>query len=161
MLKPKQPTRSHFNEGYPQNCIFEKDNHLQNDIFTKDNHQLDWKTTNPTTSTKTPYFFIWNSPNPILLLSSSRRICGLMPPVCRLGDGFQINMVWFSHTCHSFKINYCNHMLRFGFANCANVSAKLNLKYLQTMWNNLSEIQVDKIHCAIPTSLCEVTLCKQ
>ena len=36
VFKPKQPTRSHLNEGY-----------LQNYIFEKDNLPLDWKTTNP------------------------------------------------------------------------------------------------------------------
>ena len=46
-FKPKQHTRSHLNEGYPQNCIFEKHNHLQDFILTKDDHPLDCKTINP------------------------------------------------------------------------------------------------------------------
>ena len=45
MFKLQQPTRSHLNEEYPQNCIFDTENHIQNYIFTKDNHPLDWKTT--------------------------------------------------------------------------------------------------------------------
>ena len=69
VFKPKQPIRSHLNEGYPQNCIFEKDNHLQNYIFTKDNHPLDWKTTTPNQPHKNTelclqrplYFCIWTA----------------------------------------------------------------------------------------------------
>ena len=63
VFKPQQPTRSHLNEGYQQNCISEKDNH-----GLKNNQPLPTPQKYSALPSKTPICFRLEQPLDCLLI---------------------------------------------------------------------------------------------